>query len=86
MDSITLIAHSERIENTISKSQVLNAEINGKYKSPGIATAISNSLSNYYDTNSDSKKRNIEKQQLVFKIGITDSPILLKLIPEIKSS
>jgi hypothetical protein len=86
MDSITLIAHSERIENTISlKSQVLNAEINGKYKSPGIATAISNSLSNYYDTNSDSKKRNIEKQQLVFKIGITDSPVLLKLIPEIKS-
>jgi hypothetical protein len=33
-----------------------------------------------------SKKRNIEKQQLVFKIGITDSPILLKLIPEIKAS
>jgi hypothetical protein len=86
MDSITLIAHSESDRNTLSlKSQVLNAEINGKYKLPGIATAISNSLSNYYDTNSDSKKRNIEKQQLVFKIGITDSPVLLKLIPEIKS-
>jgi hypothetical protein len=39
-----------RIGLTISlKSQVLNAEINGKYKLPGIATAISNSLSNYYE-------------------------------------
>jgi hypothetical protein len=85
MDSITLIAHSESDRKHSLKSQVLNAEINGKYKLPGIATAISNSLSNYYDTNSDSKKRNIEKQQLVFKIGITDSPVLLKLIPEIKS-
>jgi hypothetical protein len=35
MDSITLIAHSESDRNTISlKSQVLNAEINGKYKLP----------------------------------------------------
>jgi hypothetical protein len=34
--------------NTISlKSQVLNAEINGKYKLHRIATAISNSLSNF---------------------------------------
>jgi hypothetical protein len=86
MDSITLISRSTTDSSSLSlKSQVLNAELNGKYKLTKIATAISNSLSNYYDTNSSSKKRNIEKQQLEFQIGITDNPILLKLIPEIKS-
>ncbi|MFT6743415.1 MAG: hypothetical protein ACJAVF_004940, partial [Paraglaciecola sp.] len=86
MDSITLIASSKADRSTLSlKSQVLNAEINGKYKLTNIATALSNSLSNYYDSNSRSKKRNLEKQQFEFKIGVTDNPIVLKLIPEIKS-
>ena len=86
MDSITLIATSEVDKNSLSlKSQVLNAEIDGKYKLSKIAAALTNSLSNYYNTNSSARKRTDEKQQLVFKIGITDSPILLKLIPEIKS-
>jgi hypothetical protein len=86
MDSITLIAITKADRNSLSlKSQVLNAEINGKYKLTEIATALSNSLSNYYDTNSGSKKTNVEKQQLAFKIEIKNSPIILKLIPEIKS-
>lgn len=86
MDSITLTATSKADQNSLSlKSQVLNAEINGKYKLTEIATALSNSLSNYYNTNSYTTRRSVEKQQLAFKIGITDSPVLLKLIPEIKS-
>ncbi|MFT5964545.1 MAG: hypothetical protein ACI9L6_001288 [Flavobacterium sp.] len=86
MDSITLIARSTKDSSNLSlKSQVLNAELRGKYKLTKIAAAISNSLANYYDRNSSSKKRNFEKQQLEFKVGITNNPILLKLIPEIKS-
>jgi hypothetical protein len=86
MDSITLIAISKATQNSLLlKSQVLNAEINGKYKLTKIGAALSNSLLNYYTTNSSSKEKAVENQQLVFKIGITDSPILLKLIPEIKS-
>ncbi|MGO4819144.1 translocation/assembly module TamB domain-containing protein [Flavobacterium sp. W22_SRS_FP1] len=86
MDSINLIATSDADKNTLLlKSQVLNAELNGKYKLTEIATALSNTLSNYYETNSSSKKSATKKQQLEFKIRITDNPILLKLIPEVKS-
>jgi hypothetical protein len=86
MDSINLIATSDADKNTLLlKSQVLNAELNGKYKLTEIATALSNSLSRYYTTDSDYKKSTTQKQQFVFKMRITDSPILLKLIPEVKS-
>jgi hypothetical protein len=64
-------------QRTSLKSQVLNAELN-EYTHKN-NTAISNSLSNYYDTNSSSKKRNIEKQQLVQNWN-NGRPILLKLI------
>jgi hypothetical protein len=86
MDSITLVATSGAEKNTLLlKSQVLNAELNGKYKLTEIATALSNSLSRYYTTDSNSKKGTTQKEQLEFKIRITDNPILLKLIPEVKS-
>jgi hypothetical protein len=86
MDSITMIATSAADKNTLFfKSQFLNAEIEGKYKLTTIADAITNSLSTYYNPTSSRKQGTAEKQQLRFKIGISDSPIVLKFIPELRS-
>ena len=86
LDSINVVAVSTSQKNSISlKSQFLNAKIDGKYKLSKLANAISNSISKYYDTNPGSKKLSYENQQLTFQIDVKDSPILYKLIPELKS-
>ncbi|MEZ7504844.1 translocation/assembly module TamB domain-containing protein [Flavobacterium sp. Arc2] len=86
MDSITMIVTSASDKNILLfKSQFLNAEIEGKYKLTTIADALANSAANYYNLSQSRKATTTEKQQLAFKIGISDSPIILKLIPELKS-
>lgn len=86
MDSITMIVTSAADKNELLfKSQFLNAEVEGKYKLSTIADALSNSIANYYNPSQSSKRSTAEKQQLKFKVGISDSPILVKFIPELKS-
>ena len=86
LDSINIIATSTAEKNTLLvKSQFMNADITGKYQLSKIATALQNSISNYYNLNSTSKKTAVKDQQFAFKIDIKDNPILLKFIPELKS-
>lgn len=85
-DSITLIASSTADKNTLDlKSPFMTASVNGKYKLSKIGAALSKSISKYYATGSSSNYKGTEKQQLEFKIGISDSPLLVKLIPDLKS-
>ncbi len=86
LDSINITSTATAEKNTlIMKSQFMSADIEGKYKLSQIATAFQNSLANYYATNSKTKKRSVDNQQLTFKINIKDSPILLKFVPNLKS-
>ena len=85
-DSINLVAVSTVEENSIVlNSQFMDAEIIGKYKLSTIANSIKNSISNYYNLKSSSKNIQHDKQQLAFKINIKSSPLLVKLMPELKS-
>jgi hypothetical protein len=63
----------------------LNAKVNGKYKLSKIGDAISNSVAAYYDIGMQSKQKNVENQSLDFDIKIADSPLLITLIPDLKS-
>ncbi|MBP6180585.1 translocation/assembly module TamB domain-containing protein [Flavobacterium sp.] len=86
IDSINVTATSTAEKNTlVLKSSFMDGEVNGKYKLSKIATALSNSIAKYYDSKPNTRKTAVEKQQFGFKIGVKDSPILLKLIPELKS-
>jgi TamB, inner membrane protein subunit of TAM complex len=86
LDSINVIATSTAEKNTLLvKSQFMNADINGKYQLSKIATALQNSISKYYNINSNSKNTQVKDQQFAFKIDVKDNPILLKFIPELKS-
>lgn len=86
IDSISVFASSTSEKNILLlKSPFLDGEINGKYKLSKIATALKNSIAKYYNGNPGSKRIPVEKQHFAFKVGIKDSPILLKLIPELKS-
>lgn len=86
LDSINVLATSTAEKNTlVVKSQFMNADVTGKYQLSKIATALQNSISNYYNINSNSKKVSVKDQQFAFKIDVKDNPILLKFIPELKS-
>lgn len=86
IDSISVVATSTSEKNTlVLKSPFMDGEVNGKYKLSKIATALSNSIAKYYDSKPNSRKIAVGKQQFEFKIGVKDNPILLKLIPELKS-
>lgn len=86
LDTISIIAISNASKNSISlKSQFANASIEGDYKLSQIGNAIQNSIFNYYNTNAKTSKIASQKQQFTFAIDIKDSPILFKLIPDLKS-
>lgn len=85
-DSITLIATSTADRNSLDfKSPFMTATVNGKYKLSKIGTALSNSISKYYSTEPHSTIKKSEEQKLEFKIAISDSPLLVKVIPKLKS-
>ena len=86
LDSINVNATSTAEKNTlVVKSQFMNADVSGKYQLSKIGIALQNSISNYYNINSNSKKVSVKDQQFAFKIDVKDNPILLKFIPELKS-
>lgn len=86
LDTISIVATATAEKNSIAlKSQFANADINGKYKLSQIATALTNSISKYYDTNPSAKKKTTEPQQAAFTINVKSDPILMKLVPELKS-
>jgi hypothetical protein len=86
IDSINLTATSTAEKNSLMlTSSFLDAEINGKYTLSKLAAALSNSIAHYYDNNPKSKKPAVDKQEFTFKMGIKNNPIVLKLIPQLKS-
>ena len=86
IDSISVVAVSTSEKNSvILDSQFMDAEFIGKYKLPTLANSVRQSFSNYYNLKSDSKNVPYGKQQLAFKVNVKSTPLLLKIIPELKN-
>lgn len=86
LDSITIVAVSSAKNKSLKlKSQFANASIIGNYKLSEVGAALQNSISNYYELNPKNKNIRVEKQDFVFNVLIKDSPILYKLVPDLKS-
>lgn len=86
LDSISIVAESTAERNSIVlKSQIANASIDGKYKITEIGTALSNSISKYYNTNPDSTRTEItEPLYFDFALRVNNDPIITKLVPAIE--
>ena len=83
-DSISIIAVSDAVKNSlIVKSPFLNASVAGSYQLSKIGAAVANSVAHYYGPTV--KQSKTENQSLAFDLKVTDSPLLLKLVPAIKS-
>lgn len=85
-DSISVIATAKPDTTALAvKSPFLNATIKGKYKLSKIATALQNSLATYYNVDPAAKKQVNEPQNFDFDVAVKSSPMVLQLLPEIKS-
>lgn len=86
LDSIKLTAVSTPEKNLITlQSQFAKAKLEGKYKLTELPTAIQNSIAAYYDTNPNQKKIKTGPQHFTFDLSVIDDPMLLKLVPNLKS-
>ena len=86
LDSITFVAISSSKNKLLKlKSQFANAEITGNYTVSKVANALQNSFSNYYNSNPNKRKFQAKNQNFAFNILVKESPILYKLIPDLKA-
>jgi hypothetical protein len=86
VDSIKVVAISTVDTNSVTlDSQFMDAEFVGKYRLSTLANSVKHSVSNYYNLKTDSKNIPYGKQQLAFKVNVKSTPLLLKIVPQIKS-
>lgn len=84
LDSININAIATAEKNTIQiKSQLLKANIEGKYQLSQVATAFSNSIANYYDMEPSVKKKVTKPQRFDFAINVSNDPVITQLFPTI---
>ncbi len=84
LDSINIISVSTIDSNSIKvRSQILKADIEGKYKLTQLATALQNSIAKYFDPNPNQIKQKTEAQQVAFNINIDNDPVIYQLFPQI---
>ena len=86
LDTINIVATATAQKNTLAvKSQFADANIDGKYKLTNLVDALTNSFAKYYDVHPTAKKPKSEPQQLAFKVSIKNNPMLVQLVPGLKS-
>lgn len=86
LDSIKVDAFSSAEGDSIKlQSQFANAIIKGNYQYDQIGTALSNSISKYYNTNPTAAKKSSLPQQFDLELVVKDDPILYKLVPSLNS-
>lgn len=83
LDSISIIAVTTSDTTSLKiKSQFVKANFKGKYKLTQLPIALQNTISHYYDTTKQTKKKTAD-QQLAFNIFIDNDPVIKQLIPAI---
>jgi hypothetical protein len=86
IDSVNVVAIATSEKNSITlDSQFMDAEFVGKYRLSTLAHSVKNSVSHYYNLKSTSKNVPYGKQQLAFKVNVKSTPLLLKIIPQLKN-
>ncbi len=86
LQEFSLIASSTSSENSIKiRSQIIDADIDGKYKLTQIAPALLSTLDYYYHIPSVTSSKNLSSgQHFAFNAVVKDDPLLKAFLPELK--
>ncbi|MBY8961440.1 translocation/assembly module TamB domain-containing protein [Flavobacterium sp. D11R37] len=85
LDSVNIIAESTAEKNSLLiSSQIVDAYMTGKYSLTEVPTALSNTLSKYYNTNPGAARQQTKPQRFNFMVHVTNDPVLNKLLPQLE--
>lgn len=85
LDSVNIIAESTAEKNSLLiSSQIVDAYMTGKYSLTEVPTALSNTLSKYYNTNPGAVRQQTKPQRFNFMVHVTNDPVLNKLLPQLE--
>ncbi len=85
IDTVSVIAKSTADSTSIVlRSPLIDANANGSFKLTQITGAVTNSIAKYYGEQSRTSKK-VPAQQIAFDVNVKNSPLILKLVPEIKA-
>ncbi len=85
VDTIAVVATANAEKNAISiKSDILDANMDGKYKLTQLGNAVTASISKYYDINPKVKEIKHEPQRLAFNVLVKNNPLTFQMFPQLK--
>lgn len=86
LDSINVEATTTAEQNAISlRSQFTDADVVGKFQVTKVGQALMNSIAKYYNSNPKAAKPKTDPQQFDFSMKIKNSPLLLRMLPDLKA-
>ncbi len=87
LDSIQVLATTTAGQNAISlRSQFADADVVGKFQLTKVGQALMHSFSKYYNTNLGGVAvKPSADQQFDFNLKVKNSPLLLRMVPDIKA-
>jgi hypothetical protein len=85
LDTISVISTASVDSNTLKiRSEMLKADISGKYKLTEVASALSATINQYYNLDPEAKPAKFSPQQLSFKAVLIKSPVIEQFMPDLK--
>ncbi|MFT3796233.1 translocation/assembly module TamB domain-containing protein [Flavobacterium sp.] len=85
LDSINVESTAMDNQNAISlRSQFADADVVGRFQVTKVGTALMNSVAKYYNTSPKKALAKTDPQQFDYAIKVKPSPLLLRMIPDLK--
>ncbi|MXV53125.1 translocation/assembly module TamB [Pedobacter sp. HMF7647] len=85
MDTVSIVSTATADSNTLAlKSELLSANVRGKYKLTQIGTALQDLISKYYSTSTVKQTVKYSPQYFTFNAKLVNAPILANFAPDLK--
>lgn len=85
LDSVSIVSKATADSNSIRlRSEVMSADLHGKFKLTQIGAAMQDLIANYFSTGKTNKPAKYDPQVLTFNAKIVNAPIIGKFAPSLK--
>src|SRR5690606_9002716 len=85
MDTLSIVSTASADSNTLRlRSEIMSADIKGKYMLTQLGTAMQDLIGRYYSTGAVAKRAKYDPQRLSFNAKISNGPIIQQFAPDLK--
>jgi len=85
MDTLSIVSTASADSNSLRlRSEIMSADIRGKYKLTQLGTAMQDLIGRYYSTGTAAKPAKYDPQRLTFNAKISNGPLIQQFAPDLK--